>query len=77
MDVQLKKRWDLIPPLVEVVKGYAAHEKEVFTRVIEAREDLFEGHINCFSVSCMRSIRRRLLTAKGGGGRGGILFSRG
>ena len=28
MDVYLKKRWDLIPNLVEVVKGYAAHEKD-------------------------------------------------
>ncbi|MFP4465587.1 MAG: LemA family protein [Candidatus Goldiibacteriota bacterium] len=37
IDVQLKKRADLIPNLVEAVKGYAAHEKEVLTRVTEAR----------------------------------------
>lgn len=37
IDVQLKKRWDLIPRLVETAKGYAKHEKEVFERVIEAR----------------------------------------
>lgn len=35
--VQLKRRLDLIPNLIESVKGYAAHEKEVFTKVTEAR----------------------------------------
>ena len=29
MDVYLKKRWDLVPNLVEVVKGYAKHEKDI------------------------------------------------
>ena len=37
IDVQLKQRHDLVPQLVNTVKGYAAHEKEVFLRVTEAR----------------------------------------
>src|ERR1043165_5227884 len=37
IDVQLRQRHDLVPQLVETVKGYATHERELLTRITEAR----------------------------------------
>ena len=43
IDVQLKRRYDLIPNLIETVKAYASHEKETFQKVTEARSKAMQA----------------------------------
>lgn len=43
MDIYLKKRWDLIPNLVEVVKGYAKHEQDIFMQITTLRTNTYDN----------------------------------
>ena len=63
IDIQLKRRYDLIPNLVETVKGYAAHEREDFEKVTEARTKALgaqtvqeKGEANNMLSSALKSI---------------------
>lgn len=46
MDVYLKKRWDLIPNIVETVKEYTKHEKKTLTEIVELRNSVYDDMSN-------------------------------
>lgn len=46
MDVYLKKRWDLVPNLVETVKGYSKHEKDTLEQILKIRNSVYDNISN-------------------------------
>ncbi len=60
MDVYLKKRWDLIPNLVETVKGYAEHEKSTLKEVIELRNSNYDDMSDDQKIKANKQISRNI-----------------
>ena len=67
IDVQLKRRYDLIPNLVETVKGYASHEQETLQGVIEARNMIFMGVSKNYRIEVLYILPKHLITEVGTG----------
>ena len=67
MENQLQRRYELIPSLVETVKGYAAHETELFTKIAEARTQYFQAKTpadKARTASGMEGLLSRLLVLR-------------
>jgi LemA protein len=60
IDIYLKKRYDLIPNLVETVKGYAKHESETFTKVTEARSKVAAATTNTEKIEANAQLSQAL-----------------
>ena len=60
VDNQLKRRYDLIPNLVETVKGYAAHEKGIFENIAEARTKYFQANGTKEQIEAAEGLERAL-----------------
>ena len=60
IDVQLKQRFDLIPNLIETVKGYAAHEQVVFTEITEARANVQKADTTSERVAAENQLTRAM-----------------
>ena len=60
MDVYLKKRWDLIPNLVETVKGYAKHESETLESVIKMRNTSYDSMTNSEKINTNEEVNKGL-----------------
>ena len=62
IDVYLKNRFDLIPNLLETVKGYAAHEKEVFENITKARAGIKDADSTSERVSAENDLSRAMIS---------------